>query len=105
MGKVDERNQNVSNILNSLIAKAKDTTYTVDETSYKTSMDKLFTTDAWGFREIILVVVVGMKMDKAYKASTGLYDCNPRAIYEGPIKEFLIKNNIPHRKSGTIKYC
>lgn len=32
MGKVDERNQNVSNILNSLIAKAKDTTYTVDET-------------------------------------------------------------------------
>ena len=102
MGKVDERNQNVSNILNSLIAKAKDTTYTVDETSYKTSMDKLFTTDAWGFREIILVVVVGMKMDKAYKASTGLYDCNPRAIYEGPIKEFLIKNNIPHRKSGPL---
>ncbi len=102
MGKVDERNQNVSNILNSLIAKAKDTTYTVDETSYKTSMDKLFTTDAWGFREIILVVVVGMKMDESYKASTGLYDCNPRAIYEGPIKEFLIENNIPHRKSGPL---
>ena len=37
LGKVDERNQNVSNILNSLIAKAKATTYTVDETSYKTS--------------------------------------------------------------------
>lgn len=65
-------------------------------------MDKLFTTDAWGFREIILVVVVGMKMDESYKASTGLYDCNPRAIYEGPIKEFLIENNIPHRKSGPL---
>ena len=102
MGKVDERNQNVLNILNSLIVKAKDTTYTIDETSYKTSMDKLFTTDAWGFREIILVIVVGMKIDESYKASTGLYDCNPRAIYEGPIKEFLIENNIPHRKSGPL---
>ena len=55
MGKVDKRNQNVLNILNSLIVKAKDTTYTIDETSYKTSMDKLFATDTWGFREIILV--------------------------------------------------
>ena len=102
MGKVDERNQSVTNILNDLITKAKDTNYTLNETSYKDAMDKLFTTDAWGFREIILVVVVGMKMDESYRASTGLYDCNPRAIYEGPIKEFLIENNIPHRKSGPL---
>lgn len=102
MGKTDERNQNVTNILNDLLNNAKDESNIVDETSYKEAMDKLFTTDAWGFREIILVVIVGMKMDETYKASTGLYDCNPRAIYEGPIKEFLIENNIPHRKSGPL---
>ncbi len=102
MGKVDERNQNVHSILDKLLAKAKDEEYQIDDSSYKSSMDKLFTTDAWGFREIILVVVVGMKLDDSYKASTGLYDCNPRAIYETPIKEFLIENNIPHRKSGPL---
>lgn len=102
MGKVNERNQKISSYLNSLITKAKDATYIVDESSYKTSLDTLFTTDAWGFREIILVVVVGRKMDESYKASKGLYDCNPRAIYEGPIKDFFIENNIPHRKSGPL---
>ena len=53
-------------------------------------------------REILLVVAVGMELDNAFKASTGLYDCNPRAIYEGPIKEFLIAKEIPHRKSGPL---
>lgn len=37
-----------------------------------------------------------------FKSSTALYDCNPRAIYEGPIKEFLIYREIPHRKSGPL---
>ena len=43
-----------------------------------------------------------MSLDKGYHASFELYKCNPRAIYEGPIKEFLIDNNIPHRKSGPL---
>lgn len=102
MGKVDERNREVRSILDNLISKAKDKEYVINESDYKQNLDILFTTDAWGFREIILVVVVGMKIDSTYKASTGLYDCSPRAIYEGPIKEFLIDNKIPHRKSGPL---
>ncbi|ONI47441.1 hypothetical protein AN643_04440 [Candidatus Epulonipiscioides saccharophilum] len=43
-----------------------------------------------------------MKLDDTFRASTRLYDCNPRAIYEGPIKEFLIEHEIPHRKSGPL---
>jgi hypothetical protein len=98
----DKRDEKVTKILYDLYNKAKNTSVQVDESSYKSELDKLFSTTVWGFREIILVVIVGMKMDSGFRASTGLYDCNPRAIYEGPIKEFLIKENIPHRKSGPL---
>ncbi len=102
MGIVDDRSINVRRILNELYEKATDPDYTVEESDYSSSIAKLFTTTAWGFREILLVVIVGMKLDSTFKASTGLYDCNPRAIYEGPIKEFLIEKEIPHRKSGPL---
>lgn len=97
-----ERNQKVRDFLDSLYNLAVDSKYTFDNSIYSDSINKLFTTTAWGFREIILVVISGMKLDDNYRASTGLYDCNPRAIFEGPIKEFLIDNNLPHRKSGPL---
>ncbi|UZT81513.1 hypothetical protein [Caproicibacterium sp. BJN0003] len=102
MGIVDERNERVKQVLNSLYNKALNKSLSIDENAYKTSLDKLFATTAWGFREILLVVIIGMRLDNSFKASTGLYDCNPRAIYEGPIKEFLIEREIPHRKSGPL---
>lgn len=102
MGRIEERNYTVRNILNSLYERASNECIRVDESPYKASLDNLFGTTAWGFREILLVVIVGMSLDANYRASSGLYDCNPRAIYEGPIKEFLIDNNIPHRKSGPL---
>lgn len=102
MGKTDGRNQSVREILDLLFQKANDKDLFIEDSTFKQALDNLFTTTTWGFREILLVVVVGMKLDEDYRASTGLYDCNPRAIYEGPIKEFLIDNNIPHRKSGPL---
>lgn len=102
MSSTDERNNKVRKILDSLFIKATDDTVIINEAPFSASMDKLFSTSAWGFREILLVVIVGMKLDSAFRASTGLYDCSPRAIYEGPIKEFLIEKNIPHRKSGPL---
>lgn len=102
MSATDERNQRVRQLLDSLYEKAKNAGAEIDESAYKESIDKLFDTTAWGFREILLVVVIGMQLDRAFRASTGLYDCNPRAIYEGPIKEFLIEKEIPHRKSGPL---
>ena len=102
MNSTHERNKKVKEILDSLYSKAIDTTTHLDETPYKNSIDTLFSTTAWGFREILLVVIVGMSLDVTYRPSTALYDCNPRAIYEGPIKEFLIDKEIPHRKSGPL---
>lgn len=97
-----ERNEKVRQTLNALYEKAVNAGVEIDESVYKESLDKLFSTTAWGFREILLVVVIAMKLNRGFRASTGLYDCNPRAIYEGPIKEFLIEKNIPHRQSGPL---
>lgn len=102
MSATDERNERVVRILYELYDKAIDDTIIIDETPYNSSINKLFSTTAWGFREILLVVIVAMKLDINFRATTALYDCNPRAIYEGPIKEFLIDKNIPHRKSGPL---
>lgn len=102
MSSTDERNSKIINILNDFYANAVSNDYVIDETDYKKSLDMLFSTTAWGFREILLVVIIGMKLDANFRASTSLYDCNPRAIYEGPIKEFLIRKEIPHRKSGPL---
>lgn len=102
MSAIGERNERVRSILDSLYNRAIDADIKIDESAYRNSLEKLFSTTAWGFREILLVVVVGMRLDNTFKASTGLYDCNPRAIYEGPIKEFLIEKDIPHRKSGPL---
>ena len=102
MSSTNERNSKVRNILETLFTKATNDTVAIDESPFSTSMEKLFSTSAWGFRETLLVVIVAMKLDASFRASTGLYDCNPRAIYEGPIKEFLIEKNIPHRKSGPL---
>ena len=102
MGTVYERNKRVRQILDSLYEEAINKDILINEKEYKRPLDTLFSTTAWGFREILLVVIIGMKLDTSFKASTGLYDCSPRAIYEGPIKEFLIEKNIPHRKSGPL---
>lgn len=102
MGTIEERNERVSYILNSIYDSANNPEYVIDDKEYINSLNSLFNTTSWGFREILLVVVVGMQLDEGYRASCGLYDCSPRAIYEGPIKEFLIAKDIPHRKSGPL---
>ena len=102
MGRVDERNDRVTEILNTFFEQAVNEEWELDEALYSEHLDNLFTTTAWGFREILLVVIVGMKLDAEFRASTYFYDCNPRAIYETPIKKFLIEKNLPHRKSGPL---
>jgi len=102
MGKIEERNQQVRRVLNSLYERAIDPSVEINESVYKESLEKLFSTTTWGFREVLLVVIVAMHLNRAFKASTRFYECNPRAIYEGPIKDFLIEKELPHRKSGPL---
>lgn len=102
MSRVSERDNTATYILNGLYDKAIKENISIDETIYKDLLDNLFMTTAWGFREVLLVVIVAMKLSENYRASTGFYDCNPRPLYEESIKSFLIDKNIPHRKSGPL---
>lgn len=102
MENTENRNEKIKVFLETLYQKAVNRDFQPDETQYKETIDKLFETTVWGFREMLLVVVVGMALDSSFRASTELYNCNPRAIFEGPIKDFLIQKNIPHRKSGPL---
>lgn len=54
-----------------------------------------------GFREILLTVVIARLLDPSFR-STSLYSCNPRALYEGPIRAELDARRIPRGKSGPL---
>lgn len=68
----------------------------------KKDIEDVFKTTAWGFREILLVIVIAKYLNPDYKASSAFYQCNPRALYEGPIRTELLKHKIPHKKSGPL---
>jgi len=72
------------------------------EEKLELEVEKLFGSNVWGFREILLVITIARLMDKNYRASTEFYKCNPRALYEGPIRKFLYDHHVPHRKSGPL---
>lgn len=97
-----DRTAKIESILSSLYADALTEDFVVQDDRYAESLDKLFHTSVWGFREILLVVVVAMELNNDFRPSSALYSCNPRALYEGPIKQFLIEKGIPHRKSGPL---
>ena len=63
MSSIDERNEKVRQILDNLYNRAIDAGVEIDESAYKESLDKLFSTTAWGFREILLVVIIAMRLD------------------------------------------
>lgn len=96
-----DRDKRVINELNDILNETQSKNFSRNK-ELDCALNKLFITTAWGFREIVLVISVAYLLDERFRASTGLYNCNPRAIYEGPIKQFLIDNKIPHRKSGPL---
>ena len=102
MKKTDKRNNKVEHILAEFFEQASNDEVIIDESLYSHLLTDLFQTTTWGFREILLVVIIGMKLDRNFRASTNFYSCKPRAIYETPIKKFLIEKNLPHRKSGPL---
>ena len=68
----------------------------------KEEVEKLFISPIWGHREITLTILLARLLDPKFKASEDFYHCNPRAVYEGPIRSLLVKNGIPHKKSGPL---
>src|SRR3990167_10777572 len=65
-------------------------------------VESLFQTSIWGHREIILTILMARLLNPKFKASENFYACNPRSLFEHPIREALREYAIPHRKSGQL---
>ncbi len=100
---ISERTKIINSYLSELYKLAKDKNYEISNDEYHDSLKDVFNSSTRSFREIVLVALVGKKLDKNFKASSGFYDCKPRGIYDnGPIKEFLLDKGFPHTKSGPL---
>ncbi len=99
----EQRNQKISGILSALISNAKKKKEIVYPKPFtKEEVETLFMSHIWGHREITLTIILARMIDPEFQASENFYECNPRSIYEKPIRELLRKNNIPHKKSGPL---
>lgn len=97
----NQRDLKVRKMMVDLLTKANKKEFQLDS-SLLLKITQICSTTAWGFREILLVISIARLLDPAYSPTTSLYDCNPRALYEGPIRIELDKARIPHRKSGPL---
>lgn len=101
LNKATERNQRASALVSKLFTDAEQGNLNLDK-SLLQSIEVLFSTQTWGFREIILVIVVARLLDSSYKASQDFYSCYPRSLFEKPIRQELDKRKIPSRQSGPL---
>ena len=65
-------------------------------------VESLFSTSIWGHREIVLTIIMARLMNPKFKASEDFYACNPRSVFEHPIRKAFREFGIPHRKSGPL---
>lgn len=96
-----ERNAKIVEMMDDFFEKASNGEYTIEE-SFQEDLELLFSTHVWGFREVIITVVMGRFINPQFSASTSFYSCSPRAIFEKPIRNTLLRYNIPNRKSGPL---
>jgi hypothetical protein len=97
-----DRNNAVTSILEKYFSTGEQEDAPSSTPAITDDLDIIFNTTVWGYREILLVIAVARLIDPSYKAYSGFYACNPRALYEGPIREQLLTRSIPHRKSGPL---
>src|SRR3989344_66273 len=97
----EERNAQIHKLLNKLLKQ-----HDLRKSSYAAKLSKeiesLFSTHIWGHREIVLTILMARLLNPKYKASEDFYACNPRSIFEKPIRKFLREHGIPHKKSGPL---
>lgn len=99
----DERNKQIHNLFAAFIKQGKSKKAIEYPAPFtKEEVEKLFTSHIWGHREILLTILLARILDPKFKASEDFYACNPRSIYEKPIRALLNANGIPHKKSGPL---
>lgn len=96
------RNKRINDLMEILFNLAEKKDYKEIDSELSSIIKNIFSTKVWGYREIVLVISLAKLIDEDYSAYNSFYSCNPRAIYEGPIRSNLLKRGIPCRKSGPL---
>ncbi len=98
----ETRNKKVTEHLKKLYLLAQNQEYITNSSSYAKQLNLVFKSKTMSYREIILVALVGRELDDAYRAYLNFYGCNPRSVFENPIKNFFDAHGFPHTKSGPL---
>lgn len=98
----EERNQKVYDLLQSLFSEAEKIKGDFIPPFNQKEIETLFSTHIWGHREIVLTIILARLLDKNFYASKDFYSCNPRSLFEKPIRSVLRARGIPHKKSGPL---
>ncbi len=98
---VSQRDQSIYLIISEYL-NTKSQSIKFDNPFLYEEVESLFSTNIWGHREIVLTILMARLLNPAYKASESFYSCNPRSLFENPIRKALREHAIPHRKSGPL---
>lgn len=96
-----ERNEQIYQLLVDLLKSAGNEPE-FKEPFKKDDVETIFNTSIWGHREIVLTIIMARLINPDFRASVDFYACNPRSIFEKPIRKALREFGIPHRKSGPL---
>lgn len=98
-----QRNDQVHELFESLLLQAKSKKIVKFPLPFtEKEIEILFSSHIWGHREILLTILLARMIDPSFKASEDFYACNPRSLYEKPIRQLLREYSIPHKKSGPL---
>ncbi|GCE28131.1 hypothetical protein KDA_36150 [Dictyobacter alpinus] len=97
-----QRNTRVTELMQVYFDRASNNNFLPLDTALEEDLKTLFSTHVWGFREVIITIVMARLLDPEYRASEDFYKCKPRSIYEQPIRSILLEKEIPHRQSGVL---
>ena len=97
-----ERNEKVLSLLEDLFLQASNSDGNFQKPFKKDEVEALFSSHIWGHREITLTIIIARLLDKNFHASQDFYACNPRSLFEKPIRTKLRELGIPHKKSGPL---
>lgn len=98
----EKRNQRVTAYLQKIYSMAQDSQVKSNTSEYSELLLEVFNSKTLSYREIVLTSLVAKYLDKDFNSHTNFYGCKPRAIYENPIKDFLIEHGFPCTKSGPL---
>lgn len=95
------RNEKIIKLMRNHFSLAENKKYK-QVSNLKADLNLLFSTDEWGFREIVLMIALAKLHDSTYNPAIDLYACHPRSLYEKAIRPELTTKKIPSRQSGPL---